>query len=218
MFFINHREIEGGKAAVVEIDGPLNSESSPDFEDYNKKLIENGTIYLLIDFKKLCFISSEGIGAALMLHKRIAGKNGSAIFCNLNSEITGLFRILGFNKIFTIAENISEGLDMIEERTGCVKQDFGESREVTDGNLIQEGRRSTPLPEPELPDFNEPAPFNDDFEFLEDNTIEPFVIECLKCGSLVRIKEKGDHICPFCNTEFNVADDGRALFKIDEPG
>jgi len=218
MFFINHKEIEHGRAAVVEIEGPLNSESSPDFEDYTRKLIENETLFLLIDFKKLNFISSEGIGAALMLHKRLNAKDGTAIFCNLNSEVTALFRILGLSRIFTIADNISDALDMIE--TGIdrsepfieekIETDSHESASEQDSSLI-----TGTLPEPELTGFDESVQFNDDFEFIEEGIIEPFVIECLKCGSLVRIKEKGDHLCPFCEAEFNVSDDGKALFKID---
>ena len=212
MFFINHKDIEHVKAAVVEIESPLNSESSPEFEDYTKKLIENDILFLLIDFKKLNFISSEGIGAALMLHKRIIAKDGTAIFCNLNSEVTALFRILGLSRIFTIAESISEALDMIESGIDRNEPFIKDERERSD--YVEKDNGIT-LPEPELTDFDEPVQFNDDFEFVEEDTLEPFVIECLKCGSLVRIKEKGDHICPFCNAEFNVSDEGKALFKID---
>jgi len=215
MFFINHKEIEHGKAAVVEIDGPLNSESGSDFEDYTRKLIENETIYLLIDFKKLSFISSEGIGAALMLHKRAIAANGTAIFCNLNSEVKALFRILGLSKIFTIADNISAALDMIEAGIEGNSPYSEGMIEPADENIIPHPPAGITLPEPELTDFEDNVSFNDEFEFIDDELVEPFVIECLKCGSLVRIKEKGDHICPFCEAEFNVSDDGKALFKID---
>lgn len=218
MFFINHKEIEHGKAAIVEIEGPLNSESGSDFEDYTRKLIDNDTLFILIDFKKLSFISSEGIGAALMLHKRLSTKDGTAVFCNLNSEVTALFRILGLNRIFTITDNVSEALEMIE--TGIpgnepFVEEKTESPEYNEFPVKNPGISSTTLPEPELVDSGEPVQFNDDFEFIEEDIIDPFVIECLKCGSLVRIKEKGDHICPFCEAEFNVSDDGKALFKID---
>lgn len=218
MFFINHKEIEHGKAAIVEIEGPLNSESGSDFEDYTRKLIDNDTLFILIDFKKLSFISSEGIGAALMLHKRISTKDGTAVFCNLNSEVTALFRILGLNRIFTIADNISEALDMIESGipgNETFVEEMTESTGYNESPGKDDSINSITLPEPEAADFDEPVPFNDDFEFIEEEIIEPFVIECLKCGSLVRIKEKGDHICPFCEAEFNVSDDGKALFKID---
>jgi len=219
MFFINHKEIEHGRAAIVEIEGPLNSESGPDFEDYTRKLIENETQFLIIDFKKLSFISSEGIGAALMLHKRLSAKDGTAVFCNLNSEVTGLFRILGLSRIFTIADNISEALDMIE--SGIEENDTPVEEKIEfpgfdEAAGSESGAGNITLPEPELTDFDEPVQFNDDFELIENEPIDPFVIECLKCGSLVRIKEKGDHICPFCEAEFNVSDDGKALFKIDE--
>ena len=52
MFFINHKEIEHGKAAIVEIEGPLNSESGTDFDDYTKKLIENETLFIIVAISK----------------------------------------------------------------------------------------------------------------------------------------------------------------------
>lgn len=216
MFFINHKEIEHGKAAIVEIEGPLNSESGTDFDDYTKKLIENETLFIIVDFKKLNFISSEGIGAALMLHKRITAANGTAVFCNLNNEVRALFRILGLSRIFTIAGNISEALDMIE--CGMTGDEYSAEVTTEQSDYISEHEKdeTITLPEPELSDFDEPLQLNDDFDLIEEETIEPFVIECLKCGSLVRINEKGSHICPFCEAEFNVSDDGKALFKIDE--
>ena len=53
MFFINHTEIGEGSSAIIEIEGPLNSESTPDFDDYIIKLVDNNIIYLLIDMKNL---------------------------------------------------------------------------------------------------------------------------------------------------------------------
>lgn len=215
MFFINHKDIENGTAAVVEIEGPLNSETSSDFEEYIRKLMDNEKIYLIIDLKKLSFISSEGIGAALIQHKRIEEKNGAAVFCNLNSEVTALFRILGFNKIFNITETISDALDLIEEKIGYPENRITGEDLPDDNKSFSGNRKGITDPEPDFSGFDEPA-MHEDFSFLPDDDIEPFIIECLKCGSLVRIKEKGDHICPFCNAEFNVADDGKALFKIDD--
>ena len=46
------------------------------------------------------------------------------------------------------------------------------------------------------------------------NTFDPFIIECMKCSSLIRIKESGDQLCPYCSAEFTVADDKKAVFKI----
>ncbi|HOP63302.1 MAG TPA: STAS domain-containing protein [Spirochaetota bacterium] len=220
MFFINHKEIENGKAAIVELEGPLNSETSPDFEDYIKKLIENETVFILIDMKKLSFISSEGIGAALMLHKRITDKNGNVIFCNLNGEVTGLFRLLGFDRVFSIADTISGALDMIEDKID--NRSAGITRTEAIGISADSSEEEEELipPDSDFTDFEEPELQDEDFEFdsgeMSEDDIEPFVIECLKCGSLVRVREKGEHICPFCEVEFNVSEDGKALFKIDE--
>lgn len=214
MFFINHREIEGGGAAVIEIEGPLNSETTPDFEDYTRKLIESGMDHILLDMKKLTFISSEGIGAALMLHRRITSREGAVVFFNLNSEAAGLFRILGFNRVFTIAESASEAAEIMKSKIDFSETSQDIEKDFSDSGIFQEDLSMSELPEPELTDFNG-VNESDDFDFSLKEDLEPFVIECLKCGSLVRIKEKGPHICPFCDTGFDVSGEGKAVFKID---
>ncbi len=209
MFFISHKEIENGEITLVEIEGPLNSESDSVFDDYIKKVIKSGTVFLLFDMKNLNFISSEGIGAALMIERRITAEKGKVVFCNLNNEVTALFRILGFNRIFTTANSLSEGINILKKRIGCTESGYEETPDKPE--QISSEAEISGLDEPDI-SYDEP----EIDELLQHKTIDPFIIECLKCGSFVRINEKGEHICPYCQAEFNVSDNGKALFRIDE--
>lgn len=114
MFFINHTEIGESSSAIIEIEGPLNSDTTPDFDDYINNLVDNNIIYLLIDMLNLKFISSEGIGAVLMIQKNINDKNGLAVFFNMNYEIASLFKLLGFDKVFTIAADRADALNILD--------------------------------------------------------------------------------------------------------
>jgi anti-sigma B factor antagonist len=173
MFFISHEET-GNSAAIVEIDGALNSETSSDFEDYTSTLAENGMIYLLINSEKINFISSAGIGAVLLLHRKISAFGGAVVFFGLSREISLLFHLLGFDRLIRTAVDRKAALSLAA--------DF-----VSDS-----GSRSS------LPD-----------EFV------PFVIECLKCSSPVRVSMKGDHYCPYCSAPFTVNGEGNAIFKAN---
>jgi len=210
MFFINHTDIGDGSSAIIEIEGPLNSESTPDFDEYISKLVDNKVIYLLLDMKNLQFISSEGIGACLMIQKSINGRNGIAVFFNLNYEITSLFKLLGFDKVFTLAENRADALNILDRHMELFPSDNKSDEVVFDDELYNEDKNAfaeTGEPEPELFDII-------DDKKNEGENIEPFIIECLKCKSLIRIKEYGDQLCPYCSAGFTVSDKQKAVFKI----
>lgn len=210
MFFINHTDIGEGSAVIIETDGPLNSDSAPDFDDYISKLIDNNVIYLLIDLKNLSYISSEGIGAILMIHKSINGKNGLAVFFNINSEIASLFKLLGFDTLLTIAENRADALHVLDKHMELFPG--GASSQITDKPYSRE--EFHPEEESVFSEFedSEPELFSDIEE--TGNTFDPFIIECIKCRSLIRINESGDQLCPYCSAEFTVAGDKKAVFKI----
>lgn len=210
MFFINHTDIGEGSAAIIETDGPLNSDSAPDFDDYISKLIDNNVIHLLIDLKNLSYISSEGIGAILMIQKSINEKNGLAVFFNINSEIVSLFKLLGFDTVLTIAEDRADALHVLDKNMELFPG--GVPSRIIDNTDNRD--EFHPEEESVFSEFedSEPELFSDIEE--SGNTFDPFVIECMKCSSLIRIKESGDQLCPYCSAEFTVADDKKAVFKI----
>lgn len=212
MFFINHTDLGENSAVIIEIEGPLNSDSAPDFDDYITKLIDNNIIYLLLDMKNLKFISSEGIGAILMIQKTVAERNGIAIFFNINYEIGSLFKLLGFDKLFTITDSRADALHILDRHMelfpGKVKSDKTEHME---NDIIF----SHDMGHKEL---HEEVPNLESFEILEDDDVmfKPFIIECVKCRSLIRIKESGDQLCPYCSADFSVTEEKKAVFKVKD--
>ena len=219
MFFINHIDLGKDSASIIEMGGQLNSESSPDFDEYIDKLLENDVIYMLIDMKKLNYISSEGIGAVLMIQKRISEKNGLAVFFNLNFEVFSLFKLLGFDKVLTIASNRAEALQILDKHIEL----FPDTNREVHGNknfVFSEQKdkkhepaslnTELPKPKPSVKEYNEYKEYN------EINSFENFVIECIRCDSLIRINDFGDHRCPFCDAQFTVTDDKKAVFKIKD--
>lgn len=212
MFFINHTDIGDGSAAVIEAEGPLNSDSAPDFDDYIRKLIDNNVIHLLIDMKHLSYISSEGIGATLMIQKSINEKNGLVVFFNVNNEIASLFKLLGFDTVFTIAPDRAEALHILDKNMEL----FPGGVSLRASGEIDSMESFHPEEESVFSEFegSEPELFS---EIEADiSAFEPFIIECIKCKSLIRIKETGDQLCPYCSADFTVDEDKKAVFKIKD--
>jgi len=212
MFFINHTDIGEGSAAVIEVEGPLNSDSAPDFDDYLSRLIDNNVIHLLIDMKHLNYISSEGIGATLMIQKSINEKNGLVVFFNVNNEISSLFKLLGFDTIFTIASDRADALHILDKNMelfpGEITPQISGQTDSMDEFHSEEDSVFSEFEE------SEPELFSEIDE--SSSAFEPFIIECIKCRSLIRIKETGDQLCPYCSAEFTVDDDKKAVFKIKD--
>ena len=113
---INHAEILDNKVAVVEIDGPLDSHTSPDFEEYINQILAKSILFILFDAGKMTYVSSEGIGLLLFLQRKISEANGFFVLFNLSGEILTLYRLLGFDKVFRIAESRADALQIMDRQ------------------------------------------------------------------------------------------------------
>lgn len=221
MFFINHTELGEGSAVIIEIEGPLNGESSPDFDDYTWKLVDNNIVYILMDMDKLSFISSEGIGAVLLLQKNVHDKNGLIIFFNLNNEVASLFKLLGFDRVFTVADDRADALQILDRHVELHRTPPEASSEETgtipptEATGITEELSGFIDEDSGFDNIIEEPPVESDSEDTGDE-FKPFIIECVKCKSLIRINEPGEHICPSCSTEFTVTGENKAEFTLTE--
>jgi anti-anti-sigma factor len=116
MIYINHKEVLEGRVTIVDVSGPLDSETAADFEDYIRKLLEKNIMYILLDAGEISHVSSEGIGAMLFIQKRIAEKNGFFVIYNLNGEISALFSLLGFDKVMRIVSSRIEAMEIMDRQ------------------------------------------------------------------------------------------------------
>ncbi len=55
-----------------------------------------------VDFAKLDYISSAGLGVLLGTQKRLSGMGHALTLVNLNAHIREVFRIAGFDRVFNI--------------------------------------------------------------------------------------------------------------------
>ena len=56
----------------------------------------------ILDFSALEYISSAGLGILLSAQKRLSQSGHSLKLTNLNSHLREIFRIAGFDRVFTI--------------------------------------------------------------------------------------------------------------------
>jgi anti-sigma B factor antagonist len=201
---INHTELQDQRAAVVDIEGPLDSYTSPDFEDYINRLLEKKIVFILFDGSKMEYVSSEGIGLLLFLQKKISEANGFFVIFNLPEEISTLYSLLGFDKIFRIAPSRAEALQVMDRQI-----------ELRDKGLSEEAEPPAPE-EPEAPVaaaviMDTPAPAErpaekaKTFSGEEGSASRSKIVTCATCRSQIRVYRDGDYLCPYCGTELTVA-------------
>lgn len=219
MVFINHLEVLNGEVAIVEVEGPLNGNTSPDFEDYINKLLNKNMPFIIFDAGKLEYVSSEGIGVMLFIQKKISENNGFFVIFNLSDEIISLYKLLGFDKIFRIAGSRTEAMQIMD-RQFELRDDYSDKNK--DNN--KDNNKVTVKKEEDPESKTIGKKFSDNDQIIEkqhkiDKSINndvsvfnPFIIECAKCKSLIRIKKIGTYNCPECGIEFSVNNDYSAVF------
>ena len=77
---------------------------------------------VIINCEKLSFVSSTGIGAFTNIYKACKDRNGVLIFININNKITEILKLLGFDHIFIIKQDLEEAKNYI--KNGCPNNNF----------------------------------------------------------------------------------------------
>ena len=101
---------ESNDVKILEFEGNLDTNTSPDAEAKLNELIDNGSQKLLINFGKLNFISSAGLRVLLATAKKLKGTGGKLQICDLNPTVQEVFDISGFGSILNVSNSEDEAL------------------------------------------------------------------------------------------------------------
>ncbi len=97
---------------TLSIKGKIDALNSQQFENSVFASISSGTSKLIIDLKELEYISSSGLRVFLMVAKKLK-TSGKVCLCELQPQVLQIFRISGFDSIFTICNTMEEALKYI---------------------------------------------------------------------------------------------------------
>ena len=88
------------ETAVFELEGRLDTVTSPDLENELRAAMESVRT-LILDFEKLSYISSAGLRVLLSAQKIMNGK-GEMKVLHVNNTIMEIFEVTGFSEVLTI--------------------------------------------------------------------------------------------------------------------
>lgn len=80
------------------------------FEQLQQLLDEKGGREVVLDFRKVQFLSSSALGRLILLQKKLASAKGRLVLCGIAKEIFEVFKITKLDKVFTIKEDEAAAL------------------------------------------------------------------------------------------------------------
>ncbi len=96
---------------VVNVEGNIALDGVSEAKEYLKPLLENPDVKgILINFEKVNFIDSSGIGLIVSLFKTLQQKEAKFGLTNLSKKNEEIFIITRLNKILDIYNSEDEGL------------------------------------------------------------------------------------------------------------
>jgi anti-sigma B factor antagonist len=87
------------------VQGRLDSNTSPGFEDRLFAAIGSGSTRILMDCGALEYISSAGLRVILKAAKELKRQNGAIVLCSMREYVREVFEIAGFDTFIPIARD-----------------------------------------------------------------------------------------------------------------
>ena len=101
---------EEGAIKVLQFDGRLDTNTSPDAQTTLDGLIGEGVQKILVDFEKLDYVSSAGLRVLLSTAKQLTRSGGELRLSNLNETVQEIFEISGFDTLLSVFGSSKEAL------------------------------------------------------------------------------------------------------------
>jgi anti-sigma B factor antagonist len=96
-----------GEIWLIGVSGRLDQNQSLELEITMQELVDEGYFNLLIDLSEVNYINSGGLRCLVTLWRQTRQHGGNLALCGLNSRLTEVFSIVGFDKVFDIYDDCS---------------------------------------------------------------------------------------------------------------
>jgi anti-sigma B factor antagonist len=103
---------------IIEISGRMDSISSKEIETKLDDAIEHNKRMILIDLGAVDYISSVGLRVLLAALKKQKEVDGSMKLASLQPFVRDIFKMTGFDRIFSISSSQEEAIDEFNDHAG----------------------------------------------------------------------------------------------------
>jgi anti-sigma B factor antagonist len=102
-----------GGVCVVELSGEIDVFASPSVKATLLDLIKDGYRLLAIDFARVAYIDSTGLGALIAALKKAREQGGSVAIVCTNQQIRRIFEITGLAKAFAMFDSVGQAVEAL---------------------------------------------------------------------------------------------------------
>lgn len=99
---------------IFKLNGRLDSNTSPDFEEKVFASIDRGERNLIVDCEKLDYITSAGLRVLNKTAKRLKNEPGQIVLCSMADYVREVFEIAGFDTFLPIVTSLEDALTRLE--------------------------------------------------------------------------------------------------------
>lgn len=99
-FNINLEKIDG--INCLYLDGYLDAYTAPELENSLAELVKSGEKDILVNFSRLEYISSAGLGVFMAFIEDLRDKGGDIKLTEMKQKVYSVFDLLGFPMLFNI--------------------------------------------------------------------------------------------------------------------
>jgi anti-anti-sigma factor len=94
-----------GKVVIVKLIGRMDADTNKEFEAAVAQLVQEGSIYLVVDANELLYINSAGLGSFLRNAKRAQEKGGALLICGLKGLVREVFEMTRLISVFPVFDS-----------------------------------------------------------------------------------------------------------------
>ena len=99
---------QSGDTQTFVLEGRLDSEATPQFEQQCLEVTSSDTKTLMLDCTKLEYLSSAGLRTILTAGKTLQAKGGKLVLCVPKGLTRQIVEAAGFHKLFQVCETMAE--------------------------------------------------------------------------------------------------------------
>ncbi len=105
-------ETEQQQIIIFSLAGRLDSNTSPEFDKRILHAIERGFRHIVLDCRKLDYITSAGLRVVVKTAKKLKPEQGQIILCAMEDYVKEVFEIAGFDSFLPILPTLEDGIRM----------------------------------------------------------------------------------------------------------
>ncbi|MCX7833492.1 MAG: STAS domain-containing protein [Ignavibacteria bacterium] len=106
----NIKESTKDNIKILSLEGFLDAHTSSTLENAFNQLFDKKFYKIIVNFKKLTYISSAGLGVFMAFIERARINGGDIKLCEMREKIFNVFDMLGFPLLFEIYDKQEEAL------------------------------------------------------------------------------------------------------------